>query len=517
MPRFVSRVDMLLGWILRCNRILAADSRWSQAKRFSAALSGHGRHAGFEGDNRPATGESQVSRWETGAARPPYEVIARYEELLELRQGSLTAVLAIALRYAAVPGCGACLLDRQAGTARSEVLEDLLDRALSNDVMAGSAWDKLSAAISTAPQLVITPRRSRETLAGRLLSEMIVSTGVAWQLRFEALNRLLDHPSCGPSVVEACASLVADTRNQIFIEPLGVLDGTSLPDASFHVIAQLVRPTNERALRGAIIASARKVRYGHFTHAQLAIVADRVRELWQHPLLSSDVRVLARAMSETAVARPAVPRTPAPGAFAGVASRLVQASISGLDRELPDPVLDRYRELVTEMLCHPHGDGRIYAAMLIAATPLSLPLARALGARIAGDQRIQPELLLRMLTAIRALGREDNRELVEQLATSATAAQPVVEAAAFAVGHLPGHSSPEFWIRAVTHHAELWRRRPTSTSSHALSGLVYSLGISGQCGMLRSMGNDPTTPEPARAATLWWLNLPEHVRRSARL
>src|SRR5205814_2007286 len=89
----------------------------------------------------------------------------------------------------------------------------------------------------------------------------------------EALLRLMSHPRAGPAVVAACGSLAADPTNQIVIEPLTILGLTPDADANRHVLTQLARPTNERALRGALLASVDKVARQHFRPAQLRWLA----------------------------------------------------------------------------------------------------------------------------------------------------------------------------------------------------------------------------------------------------
>ena len=59
-------------------------------------------------------------------------------------------------------------------------------------------------------------------LATRLLGEMIASDGLAWMQRCEAMHRLLGHPVGQAAAVAACASLIADPSNQVFIETMVV-------------------------------------------------------------------------------------------------------------------------------------------------------------------------------------------------------------------------------------------------------------------------------------------------------
>ncbi len=65
------------------NRFFGHHERWAKASLFAAA---------FSGGCWPGTAnESKISRWETAALRVPHCAIRRYEELLGLPAGLLTA------------------------------------------------------------------------------------------------------------------------------------------------------------------------------------------------------------------------------------------------------------------------------------------------------------------------------------------------------------------------------------------------------------------------------------------
>ncbi|MGN9766916.1 hypothetical protein ACTMS2_17370 [Micromonospora sp. SD12] len=508
--------DERVAWMLRVNRTLGADGRWVRAKRFAAAFHG--------GSWERLVSESSVSRWETGGSRPSRAAISRYEEILELDPGEITATVDTIRRYVDTPGSpGAAPTGAADGAATAE-LDALLDRALSREIMTGAGWDRLSALVTAAPHLVIAPRSARESVTQRLVSEMIIAHGRPWRQRFEALNRLFGHETLGREAVAACAALGADRENQIFIETVGALDGSRHPDASAHVLAQLHDPTNDRALRGALLACLRKVRFGHFTPGQRRMLVPRIRDLLRDPLFHADAVPVAAALQAGVgvplggpQVAPALPH-PVPPVTATVARRVFDATTARLPREPQSDCRDAtLLTLIGEILLHPASDRRLYAAMLVASTPYGPSLAAALAAEVVPTAADRVELNVRLLAGLRVLGGQAERPTVERLVTAARLPRSVVDAAAFAIGHLRGTSERGFWEAALRHHARRWRARRDAPSAAALTGIVYSLGIAGQRQILAAVRDDPGSPEPSRAAARWWLNLPGHVYDSSRL
>src|SRR5215472_5222259 len=86
-----------IAWLLRANRLLGDDEKLTSLTAFAEAF-----HGGcWPGPASP----SQVSRWETAAVPAGFGVLRRYEQLLELAPGRLTAIADWAYRKAsALPG-----------------------------------------------------------------------------------------------------------------------------------------------------------------------------------------------------------------------------------------------------------------------------------------------------------------------------------------------------------------------------------------------------------------------------
>ncbi|MET8837213.1 hypothetical protein ABZV78_25310 [Micromonospora sp. NPDC004540] len=458
----------------------------------------------------------------------------RYEQLLDLPPNSLVAVTDTVYRYSAPFITPKPRLGR--GPRRPGRVEQLLDRALSDDLMAGAEWDRLTADLAASPRGVIAPASLWDRIAERLLAETIIADGVPWMQRYEALNRLLAHPVGQQAAIAACANLAADRSNQVFVEPVSVLDASAHPDAGSHLLRQLVDPTNDLARYGALLGCVRKLRYGHFTAPQLLRLVPVVNTLLEDPTAREDARPLAvellrRLPTELAVRyRTHLRRVAAAdrllrhmleaGRVVGretaqtTVVRIVGSTVAGLQREAPHFRDQLLPVLVDEMLFHPVLDVRLYAAMLLSAAPYRQPLAAALTAELAtADHRT--ETVQAILEALRVVGGQEQRPLVERLITAAGVRPTVMVAATRAIGHMGGRSPDTFWLRAIAHHAVAARMSAGNAHNVALAALVYALGVTRNEPMLRKVTRQPDVPAESRAAAFWWLNLPRRIADSA--
>jgi hypothetical protein len=244
--------------MLRVNRFFGADERWSKASAFAAA---------FRGGCWPGTGnESKISRWETATLRVPYQAIRRYEQLLELPPGLLTATADNIHGYYCAdqrcPGAGGWSLPRQ-GEVPVTRIGELIDKASSTEVMTGQEWDELTREIAAVPNFFISPATTWTALAQRLLQEQLIANRVACFQRRSGLIRLLNHPVAQQAAIAACASLAADPVNQIGLEAVCALDITEHPST--------------RVDQTVAAAAARMPREGPWAHdVMLAAVVDEM-------------------------------------------------------------------------------------------------------------------------------------------------------------------------------------------------------------------------------------------------
>ncbi|MBF5032429.1 MULTISPECIES: hypothetical protein [unclassified Micromonospora] len=516
-----------VGWLLRVNRLYGPEARWQREAGFAADFQG--------GCWREHTSVYRISRWETAKVRVPHLAVRRYEELLQVPAHQLTVLIdAISRYFAASPGDAPMLQrPRRDESAAVDRIAELLESVQSDDVVTGAQWDELTALLAgTGP--VMLPRSRWAHIAERLLAEMIVSHGVAWAQRYEALNRLLGHPLGQQSAVAACSSLAADRTNQVFIETVSVLDASPHPDAAAHVLKQLAQPTNGRAQYGALLACVRKLRFGHFSEPQVRQLVPIVNDFATNPTHYEDARLLAaelirripadlpsdlrRRLREAAfhndvAARGSLPESSPKRVLAeGIANSTVARMASHVPRFL-DTLLP---DLIEEMLFSPVFDVRLNAALLPFGTPYRAPLAASLAIEVVNQVRGGETGVARtLIEALRILGSDKERALVEQLTLAPGLPPQLVLAAASTLGHLGGSSSDHYWTTAINQHARHWHRSGGRTSASVLDALIYGLGISRNMTILRRIRDRIDVPPPARTAAGWWLNLPISVYESA--
>ncbi|MGR6320029.1 hypothetical protein Q2K19_25730 [Micromonospora soli] len=522
-----------MAWLLRVNRLYGPNERWARGSDFAEA---------FQGGCWPErTSVYRISRWETAAVRVPYRAVRRYEELLQLPANRLVALLDAIYRYSAATDGSAPLLDRglrDGNPHQVARLEELVEAVRSEEIVTGSDWDELTAYLAFSPRQVITPRSAWSDIAERLLAEMIVADGVAWMQRYEALNRLLAHPVGQQHAVAACASLAADRTNQVFVEIVSALDASPHPDASRHVLDQLSHPTNDRAQYGALLACVRKLRYGHFNDPQTRRLVSVVNELALDPARYEDAQPLATellrrlpadvpASAKTRLRHlvagdPTLGQVLAAGRLAAaeagevLVARMTNTTLANMPRDVPSFRDELLPALLDEMLFSPVFDVRLHAAILLFGTPYRRPVASALALELGSHATaFSVDVAHAMIEALRILGDDRQRPLIERLTTANGVPPSITVAATQAIGHIGGRSDDNYWKKALNHHADLLHRTGNKASASALNALIYGLGMARNTPLLDQVRNHHLAPAMARAAASWWLNLQRTVYESA--
>ncbi|MGW4905457.1 XRE family transcriptional regulator [Streptomyces sp. NPDC004270] len=502
-----------VAWLLRVNRLLGANPAFRSLPVFAAAFRG--------GCYDREVSVSTPSRWETGRTAVPWAAVRRYEELLGLPRNLLTATARTVWRYLAP----APVLDTAPVTAADDTLEDLLEQALSGEVMTGDDWDRLADGLCARPDVVLMPSGTWYGLAERLVGEMVIADDLPWMLRFETLNRLLNHPRGGRTVVLACAELAAGRARSTATEIVCALDNCGHPDAADRVLAELAAPSGPLAHRGAVMACFRKVGYRHFDRAQLRTLVRALRESPGTGPVADQVdplrRYLARVHPEHArellggrgpVAPPAE-QAPAPLA---AAVRRITAPVWAIEPDLvPDTTVPA--ALVAETLTSPVFDVRLYSAFLLAATPYREPLADAVAAELARPSTARhAELAVPLLDALRILGDRRHRAVVKALAVRPGVPRRTAYVAVRALGHVAADDADSVFLRAaVAHHHTAWRLTRDPVSAATLESLVYALGMAARDDILAEIRADPGFLPAARTAAGGWLAIPAHRRTSA--
>jgi len=518
-----------VGWMLRVNRLFHPDAGWSRLGVFARAFRGGC-------SPRPAA-TSTVSRWETGDLAVPTTTLRRYEELLELPPSLLDTTARTLLRYLA-PGAVRIIGPPRADTPSAEdgpPIEDLLDAATGSTVLTGRDWETLTDLLAAAGPGAVMPGRVWREISARLVREMVIADGTAWLLRFEALNTLLNHPRGAGAAIGACIDFAGDESGAGVLEVVCALDNTASPEASIFLAGQFREPLHARVRSGALLASLRKIGYGHYTSEQLRTIARSAAETagsvserqYDRSLAIELIKALPPALTAAAgrdvtrqlreaelqQAQRNTPRT-------AYTELLALRVLGSLEREIPGYEDKLLVPLISEMLHSPSPDARLYVSCLLNATPFAAPVAALIAQDLSAPAALRdPGRALPMLDALRFLGGQRQRALIERLVLTPGLPAPVVATALHHLAHVGRDSSPAFWSAAVAHLIGDGRRAQAELRADPLAvhDLVYALGRADQDEYLAAIRADPRIAAPARAAARWWLTLPEHIRKSSAL
>ena len=259
--------------MLRLNRMASADRRLARLPAFADRLAE---------DSGRAVSVSSLSRWENGLTTVPYWAASSYERILDMPAGLLVATADTVYRYHQAPTWTSPQWARQRLSAAEGNIDDLLDRVAHDGDMASGDWDRLSGVISGRPGLVLTPAVTWVRMAERLLLELSIADGLSWMARAEAYHRLIAHPNGQLPAIATAAAAAADPAAQSMIGSLSVFNATVHPDASSVVVGQVVNATTTRTFYGALLTSAKKLKYGHYTDRQAAELLPVLVELCEH-------------------------------------------------------------------------------------------------------------------------------------------------------------------------------------------------------------------------------------------
>ncbi|MDX2821196.1 helix-turn-helix transcriptional regulator [Streptomyces ipomoeae] len=516
------------GWLLRAHRIRHQDAAVRTGASFAALLGARGGAPG-------PVSASTVSRWESGRTPVPYAAVRRYEEVLGLPPYLLLAVIETMARYQ-----GGAAAEAFAADAVTHVCADgrhtrrvdlLLDKILDDEQLTSGEWDELTARLVSGP-VPVSPARVRRAVTERLLEETLVSAGLPWMRRFEALSRLLASPAWAADAVAVCADVGSQTNHAALIEAVCALDGSGHPDAARHVLRQLRDPTNDDSFHGALMSCVRKVQRRHFGPAQSVEVLHVVGDVLRDPSAPPETAELAAVL---------LPRLPAPPRYAAVLARAAgrraetrhvaahglltdpgtaRVAVARLLSRMPvaaDPsaVVAVLRDIVDDILHHPVSDVRLYNAMLLRASPYQAPLAAALAAELTVSSTLRSERAVPILHALRVLGGPQQRAAIARLTIAEGLPAAVVRAAIHALGHIGGRSPEHYWRTVLRRHTDRWALTGAVGGEAELKRLVYAFGMAGELGLLVRLLREEAAAAPARAMSAWWTSLPQHIRVGA--
>jgi hypothetical protein len=505
-----------VGWLLRTNRVLGSHSRYRRLADFAADFDADGQ--------TPSVSISTVSRWENRRTAVPSAAVRRYEQMLDLRPGLLAAVNDTVARYLTPPTQTVPPWARHRRPTPGAPLDELIDLAGTDAVVSSDEWDRLTELLACRPNLVLSPASTWHRLSERLLTEMCIADGVAWMRRAEAYHRLIVHPVGQQAAIATATAAAADSSAQSLIGTLGVFSASAHHAASSSVVRHLTDPLTDRTFYGALLTSAKKLKFGHFDEQQTASLlpilcslvtsgsqerASLAARLLQ--LLPHDIRT--KVPNRLWIMAAAALRSPGEITSERLSAETLE-EVDPADEASPDPFLPVF---IHEMLHDPVFDVRLCTMFLLYATPYRAPLAHALARELLSTirRRGRSDRIQTLLDALRILGGADERRLIETLVLSEQLAGDVRDSAAYALGHVGGASCDEFYRRALSLHTEHARSDHGTRSASVIDRLVYCIGISGRRTLLQEVINQPELPAHIRTAAAWWNGLPPYLHESA--
>jgi hypothetical protein len=498
--------EVRIGWLLRSSRLHRAPVM--SARAFAATLAGLGL----------SVDATRLSRWETGRLPAPLDVVAGYERALDLPSGGLVA-LAIITRKLADPGAPlpSIVASHRVAVADAQAAVD----AIVDGRPTGEQWLRFANHVVCSPAPVLLPASTWQSLAHRLVRELVLSVGTAYATRNEAATVLAEHPRAAEAMVRAVAAYVLDGDAPVVADAVALLRVLET-DASGELALTLLDQSSPATRAAAVWCVATKVLRGHFTPAQVDrledVVARRLavdpedREGTYHAVADLlDVlpaatleRIRERIGTAAPTGQPPRPDDESTGSLAR--NRALAARVARTGGEQPDPMLDR---LVEEALFHPDPERRFHTSFCLALSPYADQVARGTGrmlehALFEGPQ--DRDLASRLLLLLTFVPTPRERGLLHRVARES---DPTLSARSLnALGHLPaGQGADEEVLRHVLGDG--------ANDEVRVRAALYAAGMTGTRALVAVDGSS-SPPEWVRSGARWWRREGPAIREPAR-
>ncbi|MCW2792356.1 MAG: hypothetical protein JWO76_1454 [Nocardioides sp.] len=494
--------DQRIAWLLSTSRLLGPDPTLASRAGFMRALEQRG----------VSVDTSRISRWESGLQPIPTRVVATYESVLGLPEGSLVAVAA-GLRRSFGNGQAA----RESALRDAELPDSDLDRLLElaeSGEATGGHWLRLSAQLCRFERVYLR-QHDWARLSSRLVVELGAAVGVGYVRRYEAAATLIQHPNAQRHVTRALGSFVMNPDTQVVTPVLNLL--AEIQDAAANDLVLRMLHSESKGLRSAASSvAAVKVARGHFTddafpHLESHVVGSLRRgESLDGRLDSFDLAVhlpaesWARAMGglrnrraydlvDHARQRGELVPSARTSSVVNALSHAVQRDTPTHSAHEPDTML---RRLLREALLHAHKARRHHAAVMLAASPYSPAVSRHCQVLAAGSNDL---LAARAWTVLMRVGHGDRRPLLMLQALTET--RPTIRARALVnLGLNPtpiARAEAEALLAMVTDGAQ-----PTERT-HERQATMFALGMAGPEQVARLVTHEH---EWLSRSACWWVD-----------
>jgi len=440
---------------------------------------------------------SRVSRWESGATSIPHDVIEAYEQILELPRQTLAAPIELL-----TPRTGhAADVTTEADPAN---LDRFVEAVLTGDAADGPSWAALAAQLAQHPAIYLRSTLWRE-LAGRLISELCRSVGVAYSARLVALYKLVAHPMAHNDVLAAIGQYVTDPYTVRASDIIASLAQAPSSGSRFLALGLLSSGDPQLQVGAArAITSMQASRNwvssldAELERSTLELLASETTPTGNADLLTylgvdARERVLAELghnLHHRFVVEHATLTSPATACLiAANVATLAQASVDA--GNAPDRMLER---LVREALFHAHADRRHRAEVLLMASPFSAGIASAVTGLLNADDPLIAHRAAVLLRYCVTPAETDG------ILSARRNRPPAIEGAALAaLGHVQTLED--------SHVAHVLERSAPWADDDRTDAAVYVLGMHG---LTDKIARTPV-PDHVASACQWWRRIGSRV------
>lgn len=284
-------MNLVTGWLLWSHR-MASRFGGMTGKEFSDAARAHG----------VALSVTEISRAERGEGDVPISAIGKYERMLGMATGSLSAPLRSAARLAHhAPGAerlAALRTTPRSAPARHEIVNHFYERYQDHERFTGSDWLTLVDAITYDEESLLPDALAAQWIR-TLLDEGMRSVNAAYFPRMEALSTVAEHDRYATCLLAAIREFTAVPGVSGEADAWSLAGDIRCPE----VIAQLVTelpslPDDQLLFRG--LALSMPAYRGDLTKQQQSFVAaDLLRRLPTWRIGSYEpIATLAAALDE---------------------------------------------------------------------------------------------------------------------------------------------------------------------------------------------------------------------------
>lgn len=454
------------AWLLLTHR-LRADPAYADPARFAVALSEAGGGAASQ------VSAAEVLGWEAAAERPPYDVVAAWEQVCGLTSGSLVTV---------GPFLASSVPDGSPGWPAWPLSAGARGQELMASVTNGTAADA-------------------DRAAQKLVTQLPRSVGVAYRQLSIAAAQLCTLPDVQDAVVTRIRQHVALGAVQQPSDPVRLLADVPTPASAALVLEMLERPPTRTLLPVTVWVATRKLVQGHFTDAERARLEVAVLTRWR-----SGARTAQRELAELIAALPKGVRDTLVRAAAElmergeersetlaakIAADVAATALAATPGNAPYDESPLLAQLVREALFHDQTDRRHLAAVLLETSAFRSGVADRVVALLGSVE----DRALRFRAAVLAcyVAGESHRMRLHRFLDDRQAS--VAMFATYALGRLP---------YAVTTDLALRRGLP-SEPTPAAQARLHALGMTGSP-VLATLASRTGVAEWQRLAAEWWLD-----------